>query len=99
MSCDPPIGSLLKKEMRRKWFNPSAVSMTTLLMMLITVSCCYYSVSYHGNTYTIDEAPNKEDTNAVVEKPYNVALKASARTLGGGVRKVAKGRGKKSASM
>ena len=42
---------------------------------------------------------NDEDTNAVQQKVSNVSLKASARTLGGGVRKVAKGRGKKSSSM
>ena len=75
--------------------------MTTvwMMLMLIIVSCCYETVSYHGNAHPIDEAPNEEDTNTIQPKPYNVPLKASARTLGGGVRKVAKGRGKKSVSV
>ena len=46
-----------------------------------------------------DETPNEEDTSRVEQKPYNVSLKASARTIGGGVRKVAKGRGKKTTSV
>lgn len=49
---------------------------------------------------TTDDTPNEEDSNTTQQnKSCNVSLKASARTLGGGVRKVAKGRGKKSTSV
>ena len=71
--------------------------MTILLMMLMMVSC--HHINYHGNTHKVDEGDNEEDSSTVQLKPHNVALKASARTLGGGVRKATKGRSKKSSSV
>jgi len=49
---------------------------------------------------TADDTPNEEDIHTMQQnKSCSVPLKVSARTLGGGVRKVAKGRGKKSTSV